>query len=128
MDPISNLISAAHTAFVGGVECFEISWSKFLVKVIDILCDRGYFMRYELRYYDREFPRIRIFLNRDLQNLHFKKISKPSLRIYMGYRDILRKYKYIPFVLVSTPLGLLDYNGVLINKQGGEILFVSLYQ
>ena len=128
MDPIANLLSAAHTAFVGRVEFFEINWSKFLIKIIEILCVHGYFMRYELIYNVREFPRIRIFLNKDLQNLHFNRISKPSLRVYMGYYDILRKYKSSPFILVSTPIGLLDYNGVLIHKQGGEVLFISLYQ
>ena len=46
----------------------------------------------------------------------------------MGYKEILNKYKNYAFVLVSTPRGLLDYNGVLANKQGGEVLFISLYR
>lgn len=128
MDPIANLLAAAHTAFIGGVENFEVNWSKLVLKIVIILCERGYFLRYELNYNGKIFPRLRIFLNRDLQNLHFKRISKPSLRIYMSYKDIANKYKNYPLVLVSTPKGLLDYNEVLANKQGGEILFVSLYQ
>ena len=128
MDPIANLLAAAHTAFIGGVENFEVNWSKLVLKIVIILCERGYFLRYELCYNDKVFPRLRIFLNRDLQNLHFKRISKPSLRIYMGYQDIATKYKNYPLIIVSTPIGLLDYNGVLMNRQGGEILFISLYQ
>jgi small subunit ribosomal protein S8 len=128
MDPIANLLAAAHTAFTGGTEYFEVIWSKLILKIVVILCDKGYFTRYELIRSERQFPRLRIFLNRDLDSLHFRRISKPSLRIYMGYKEIFKKYRSSPFILVSTPKGLLDYNGVLLTKQGGEVLFISLYQ
>lgn len=52
-----------------------------------------------------------------------KFISKPSRRIYLGYKEIKPvKYGY-GITVISTPIGIITDNEARKKKVGGEILF-----
>src|SRR3989344_7117041 len=50
-------------------------------------------------------------------------VSRPSCRIYVGYRDIRYVRRGYGISVLSTPLGILSNKDAKKNKVGGEILF-----
>ena len=52
-----------------------------------------------------------------------KFISKPSRRIYFGYKDMKKSHDGYGYFFFSTPKGILTNIEARKNKVGGEILF-----
>ena len=52
-----------------------------------------------------------------------KFISRPSRRIYVGYKDIKKSHDGYGYFIFSTPKGILTNIEARKNKVGGEILF-----
>ena len=52
-----------------------------------------------------------------------KFISKPSRRIYVGYKDIKKSHDGYGYFIFSTPKGILTNIEARKDKVGGEILF-----
>lgn len=52
-----------------------------------------------------------------------KFISKPSRRIYSGYKDFGSVRRGFGIAVVSTPMGIIDTKEARKNKVGGEVLF-----
>lgn len=52
-----------------------------------------------------------------------KFISKPSRRMYVGYKDIKKSHDGYGFYILSTPNGILNNLDAKKSKVGGELLF-----
>lgn len=52
-----------------------------------------------------------------------KFVSRPSRRIYVGYKDIKKSHDGYGYFIFSTPKGILTNVDARKNKVGGEILF-----
>lgn len=52
-----------------------------------------------------------------------KIISKPSRRIYVGYRDVKRSRQGYGRYILSTPVGIRSNSEARREKVGGEVLF-----
>lgn len=52
-----------------------------------------------------------------------KFISRPSRRIYVGYKDIKKSHDGYGYFILGTPKGILTNIDAKKNKVGGEILF-----
>ncbi len=52
-----------------------------------------------------------------------KFISKPSRRIYSGYKDFTSVRRGFGIAIISTPMGIIDSKEARKNKVGGEVLF-----
>ena len=52
-----------------------------------------------------------------------KFISKPSRRLYVGYKDIRRVKSGYGLSVISTPIGVVSGSEARKSKVGGEILF-----
>lgn len=51
-----------------------------------------------------------------------KRISKPSRRVYLGYKDMRSSQRGEGFYIISTPAGIVDDRKARQLKVGGEVL------
>jgi small subunit ribosomal protein S8 len=51
-----------------------------------------------------------------------QRVSRPSLRIYVGYKEIPKILVNPELIILSTSKGLITHNEALVQKVGGEII------
>jgi small subunit ribosomal protein S8 len=54
--------------------------------------------------------------------MKLQRVSRPSLRIYVGYKEIPKILGNPGLTILSTSKGLITHNEALVQKVGGEIL------
>ncbi|MDO8430150.1 MAG: 30S ribosomal protein S8 [bacterium] len=54
---------------------------------------------------------------------NFRILSKPSRKLYIGYKDIRRVRQGYGLLALSTPKGILDGKSARQQKLGGQLLF-----
>jgi len=67
--------------------------------------------------------------------IKLQRVSRPSLRIYVGYKEIPKILVNPELIILSTSKGLITHNEALVQKVGGEIIcslwslksFLSIY-
>jgi small subunit ribosomal protein S8 len=125
-DPISDMFARIRNANVKLHEKVDIPSSKMKVEIAKILKEEGYISSYKITY-DKKQGILRIYLKYIafgkpvLQGI--KRVSKPSLRIYKGYKDISKILGGLGVTLVSTSKkGLMTDTQARKEKIGGEII------
>ncbi len=121
-----NMLTRIKNAILVGKKRVKVPYAKFDMEIIDALQKSGYItsaekkgrsikkiIDIELKYNDDEVSAIS-----DLRIM-----SKPSQRVYKGYRDVrLSKQGFGNFFL-TTPKGIMTEREARKQKVGGEILF-----
>jgi len=125
-DKISELIISLKNAGMAGKTTASVPASKLKKNVLLLLKKEGYVTDFEevgkgvtksfdvtIAYNKNKTPKIK----------DVKRISKLSVRKYVGYRDI-RSVKYgYGLSVFSTPLGIISGKDARAKKVGGELLF-----
>ena len=109
-----------------GKERAKLPYSKFDLEILDTLSRAGYLesvtrkgrgtrriIEVKLKYKDDGLPSIS----------GMKFISRPSRRIYTGYREIKRSHQGYGNYVLSTPQGVMTNIEARRKKIGGQILF-----
>lgn len=109
-----------------GKERVKFPYSKFDLEILDVLSKAGYLesvarkgrgvrriIEVKLKYKDGGAPSIS----------GIKFVSRPSRRIYTGYREIKRSHQGYGNFLLSTPEGVMTDREARRKKVGGQILF-----
>jgi len=104
----------------------KVPYSKFNMHILETLAKAGYIdsasrkgrgvrriIEIKLKYDESGKPAI--------HGLRF--ISKPSRRLYTGYKDIKTSHQGYGNFVLSTPQGILTDNEARKRKIGGQILF-----
>lgn len=126
-DKISELIISLKNAGMAGKAHTSVPASKLKKNVLLLLKKEGYIVDFieegkgvtksfniEVAYKKDKTPKI----------TDIKRISKLSVRKYIGYRD-LRPVKYgHGLSVISTPLGIISGKEARAKKTGGELLFI----
>ena len=126
-DTISELIiNIKNGAMVSKKEVI-VAHSKLREAIVNELKKSGYIQDYKVLKGDGVKKRIRIELAYDDKGVSkitdVKRISKPSKRIYYGYKDILPvKYGH-GLMFLSSPAGIINDKTARKEKIGGEPLF-----
>ena len=128
-DPIGDLLTRIRNASTARHKNVAIPASMMKTKILEILVAEGYvkslramknkgksFIDVELRYRAGGEPMI----------TGIKRLSKPGLRIYCGYREIPRVRSGYGVSLLSTPKGIITDKTARQDKVGGELIF-SIY-
>ena len=123
-DPIADLLIRIKNAQMVGKKFVRVPFSKMKLAILLILEKNNLvgkikkkgkgvkkILEIELKYQDNQ-PLIK----------EVKRISKPSLRVYAGYRD-LTKFSRKGLTLISTSRGLKTLAQARKEKIGGEVLF-----
>jgi len=121
-DQISDMLIRIKNAQMRKKEFVEIyPKSKMKLEILKKLKEEGFISDYEekeksiivkLRYYPDGSPLIS----------EVKRISKPSRRVYVGYRELKPVMNGIGIAILSTPKGILTDKEARKLKVGGELL------
>ena len=123
-DTVADLLTRMRNAKNACHKYVDVNYSQLNRAIICVLKDKGYVSNYLVN--EKKY-KIRIFLKyikATRENvLHgLKRMSKPGLRSYIGYKDIPRVFSGLGIAILSTPHGVVDGDKARELKTGGELL------
>ena len=126
-DPIADYLTRLRNAIRAGHRVVDIPGSKMKREITKILFDQGYILNY--KFIDGPTPSgtIKIALKYDpvdhvnaIKDL--KRVSRPGLRQYTGYKDMPRVLNGLGIAILTTPQGVMTNKEAKEKKIGGEVL------
>lgn len=122
-DPIADLLTRVRNAARAEHRYVDVRATKLLINLVKVMHKMGFIENFLI---NEEQRKMRIFLKysegRTPLITELKRISKPSLRRYIGYRQIPRIDGGMGLVLVSTSKGVMDGESAREQRLGGELL------
>lgn len=126
-DPIADYLTRLRNAILAGHRVVEIPTSKIKRAITEILFDQGYILNYKFENTDTPKGTIKIALKYDpvdrisaIQGL--KRVSRPGLRQYCGYKEMPRVLNGLGIAILSTSQGVMTNKEAREKKIGGEVL------
>ncbi len=124
-DPIADLLTRIRNGARARKEQVEVPWSRVKTRIVQLLIDEGFVKEYSV-VEQAGHQIIRIWLKYDNQNhsaiTEIHRVSRPSLRVYVGAQDIPPVRGGLGVNVLSTPVGLLSDRAARKQNVGGEIL------
>ena len=123
-DPISDMFSRINNASRVGKVSAIIPYSKLKIEIAKLLERRG-LTGEAVRKGKKNRRNIELTLLYDGNRsklTEIKSISKPSRRVYMGWRKLKPFKGGLGFYILSTPAGIMDDKQARRLKVGGEVL------
>ena len=122
-DPIADLLTRIRNAKTAKHRFVDFCPSKIKMEIVKVLHSQGFVDKY---FVNEEKKQARVFLKyaggREPVIKGLDRISSPSLRRYVGYKQIPRIYGGMGIAILSTPSGIIDGETARKNKIGGELL------
>lgn len=124
-DPIADLLTRIRNGLHARKEQIDVPWSRVKQSLAEVIASEG-FLR-ECTVVELEGRRaVRILLKYDERNrpviTGIKRISRPSLRVYRGSKDIPTIRGGMGTNILSTPQGILTDREARKRNVGGEIM------
>jgi small subunit ribosomal protein S8 len=129
-DFVSDMFSRIKNGILRKKETIEIQYSNLSNEIARILAEEGFILKYEVMTRGKK-KTIRIGLKYVFDRFGkpvrgvitgIKRVSQPSRRVYLGFREIPRVRSGFGCVILTTPRGVLSDEGARKMKVGGEIL------
>jgi small subunit ribosomal protein S8 len=124
-DPIADMLTRIRNATHARKASVDMPWSRHKEAIASVLVDEGYLesaagvtengrrvLRIGLRYDERRRPVIN----------GLKRVSRPSLRVYVGAREIPAIRRGLGVNVLSTPKGVLVDREARKQGVGGELV------
>ena len=125
-DPRADFLTRLRNAIQAKHKVVECPASNLKKEITKILFDKGYILNYK---FVEEGPQgtIKIALKYDPQTKvsaiqSLKRVSRPGLRQYTGYKDMPRVINGLGIAVVSTSKGVMTDKEARDLKIGGEVL------
>ena len=125
-DPIADYLTRLRNAIQAKHKVVEVPASNLKKEITKILFDKGYILNYK---FVDEGPQgsIKIALKYNPQTkenaIHvLKRVSRPGLRKYTGYKDMPRVINGLGIAVISTSNGVITDKEASELKIGGEVL------
>lgn len=124
-DPIADLLTRIRNGTHGRKEQIDVQWSKLKAQLVEVLTAEGFLKEHSI--IEQGGHRVlRVWLKYDSHNnpviTGLKRVSKPSLRIYVGAREIPALRAGLGVNILSTPAGILTDREARKRNLGGELL------
>lgn len=124
-DPIADLLTRIRNAAQARKASVDVPWSRQKAEIVRVLVDEGYLggmtvvdgtprnvLRVDLRYDAQRKPVITGLV----------RVSRPSLRVYVGVKEIPSVRRGLGVNVLSTPKGVLADRTARRENVGGEII------
>lgn len=122
-DPISDMLVRLQNASMVGKLRVTLPRSAIKLAIADILAREGYVGEVDKKSKDINFSITLVYKNNRPAFGGFKRISKPSRRMYLGVRDVKPVKRGHGTLVLSTPAGILTGKEAQVKRVGGEALF-----
>ena len=124
-DVIADMLTRIRNANDAKHATVDIPASNMKKAIADILVDEGYVKSYQI-IEDGKQGVIRVTLKYTAGKQKvirgIRRVSKPGLRIYAGYEDMLKVMNGLGIAIVSTSKGIMTDKKARESKIGGEVL------
>ncbi len=126
-DPIADYLTRLRNAISAGHRVVEVPSSRVKQEITKVLFDKGYILNYKFEKVDDCRSIIKVALKYDLAQKNnaiksLKRVSRPGLRRYVGYREIPRVLNGLGIAILSTSKGIMTDKEARELKVGGEVL------
>lgn len=126
-DPIADYLTRLRNAIKAGHRVVEIPGSNLKREITKILFEQGYILNYKFMEGDTPSGVIKIALKYDpIDKVNaikgLKRVSRPGLRQYTGYKDMPRVLNGLGIAVLSTSKGVMTNKDAKEQKIGGEVL------
>ncbi len=119
-DPLSDLLTRIKNGYMANRNDVTVPWSKLKETVAQVLVKEGYLLETNVSdkiltmklKYDHKAPAL----------TDVKRISKPSLRVYVGKNELPRVLGGLGTAVVSTPSGIMTAKEARKKGLGGEVI------
>ncbi|MBO5026196.1 MAG: 30S ribosomal protein S8 [Bacteroidaceae bacterium] len=125
-DPIADYLTRLRNAIMAKHKVVEVPASNLKKEITKILFEKGYLLNYK---FVEEGPQgtIKIALKYDPETktnaiVSLKRVSRPGLRKYTGYKDMPRVINGLGIAIISTSKGVMTDKEASELKIGGEVL------
>ncbi len=123
-DPIANMLTIIRNGYRAEKGQVEIPASNLKIEIARILKEEGFISNYKIVRDNKQNV-----INIDLKYVNGKsvissiqRISKPSLRVFKGYKDMPKVLNGLGIAIVSTSKGVMTDKEARKQKLGGEII------
>lgn len=117
-----DLLTRIKNSSAAGHDSLRVKYSRMDASILGILEKRGFLKRFEVKgRLPKRIIEIELNPNRPIRGVKF--ISKPSRRLYSGYKEIRSSKGGRGLLVLSTPKGILGDKEARKDKVGGEVLF-----
>ena len=125
-DPIADYLTRLRNAIRANHRVVEIPASNLKKNITKILFEKGYILNYKF-VEDGLQDIIKVALKYDPATKKsaikgLKRVSRPGLRKYSGYKDMPRVINGLGIAIVSTSKGVMTDKEATKEKVGGEVL------
>jgi small subunit ribosomal protein S8 len=124
-DPIADLLTRVRNAAHARKEQVDVPWSKVKARIVEVLTAEGYLKEHSIVEQDGHRV-LRVWLRYDGQNrpviTGLKRISRPSLRVYVGTGEIPAVRRGLGVSILSTPTGIVSDREARKLHVGGEVI------
>lgn len=125
-DPIADFLTRVRNANTAMKKSVDIPASNIKLSLTQILKDEGFIKDFEvIKEEDTVKKNIRVYLKYDQKTRvisGLKRISKPSLRVYVGKEDIPKVLGGLGVAVLSTSQGIMTDKKARRDGMGGEVL------
>lgn len=120
MDPIADALIRIKNGYLAGSQLVTVRYSKIVLHILKLLEKEGYVDKVSSKKttiivglkYENRIPAI----------TEIERVSKPSLRIYKGVKQLPRVLNGLGIAIVSTPKGVMTDKNARKQQVGGEVL------
>lgn len=126
-DPIADYLTRLRNAIKAQHRVVEVPASNLKKEITKILFEQGYILNYKFVEGETPSGTIKIALKYDpvdkvnaIKDL--KRVSRPGLRQYTGYKDMPRVLNGLGIAILSTSKGVMTNKQAAEQKIGGEVL------
>ena len=118
MDHLSNLLTSIRNAELAGLSSTRVVNTKLSLALLAVLKDKKFIASFS----EGDDRKIDVILSQPVERHHYRRISKPSRRIYTDSKSIPTVRQGIGMVILSTPEGVMTGQSARKRHLGGEIL------
>lgn len=126
-DPIADYLTRLRNAIKANHRVVEVPASNLKKEITKILFEQGYILNYKFEDGDTPAGSIKIALKYDpIDKVNaikgLRRVSRPGLRQYAGYKDMPRVLNGLGIAILSTSKGVMTNKKAAEEKVGGEVL------
>lgn len=124
-DPIADLLTRLRNGARARKEYIDCPWSRIKERIVRVLIEEGYLQ--ECTVLENEGKKdLRVWIRYDSSHQPvlsgIRRVSTPSLRVYVGADSMPRVRGGLGINILSTPAGVLVDREAVRRKVGGELL------
>jgi small subunit ribosomal protein S8 len=119
-DSLSDFLTRIKNGYLARKPEVSCPLSKLVLSVAKIMEEEGYLEKVAAK--DYTIKAILKYASKKPSMENFKRISKPGLRVYIGYQKIRKPFGGLGISIISTPSGVMTGEKARKLKLGGEFL------